>query len=54
MVGCDQHHVTEKDSCAATDSEISTKEQTVFASEETLLRSVTTNSSDDSVEKEED
>ena len=53
MVGCDQHHVTEEDSCPASVSETFTKEEAVVPSEATLMRSVRTNSSDDSVEKEE-
>ena len=53
MVGCDQHNVTEENSCPASVSETFTKEQAVVASEAALIRSVTINSSDDSVEKEE-
>ena len=51
MVGCDQHHVTEEDSCPACPF---TTEEAVVASEATLITSVTTNSSDDSVERGEE
>ena len=54
MVGCDQHHVTEEDSCPASVSETFTTEEAVVASEATLITSVTTNPSDDFVEKGEE